>query len=470
MLSREDLRNYQRRGVDFFKSIKTPGLFLDMGLGKTIITLTATADLLKERKVSKVLLVAPLRPAQGVWRQEARKWQHTKHLTFKLLTGSEGKRLTAMKSSAQIHIINVDNLRWLLYVLKSMQRKNGWPYDMLIIDESSMFKAPGRKRFSTLRHHLRKFDRRAILTGTPAPKGLIDIWSQVYILDLGLRLGEQVRRYRERFFSPSGYMGYGYDLDDGAESKILGLISPLILSMRAEDWLELPPEIEQTIWVDLPPTARNLYNKMEKEMFVELEAGSTEAVSAASVSSKCWQIANGALFLDKPDGTRTWQAVHDAKLQALQEIVEGTSDNLLVTYWFKPDLARLRSMFPKAPCLVDAKNERQLNALQNAWNNGDHRIMFVHPQGGGHGLNLQGGGNTLVMFSLLWGREAWAQVRQRMGATRQYGLRDHVNYKYIAVRDTVDEAMLTTQRRREVDERRMIKTLRDYRDAREILA
>lgn len=470
MLQRGDLRNYQNRGVDFFKSIKTPGLFLDMGLGKTIITLTAVTDLIKERKVNRVLLVAPLRPAQGVWRQEARKWAHTRHLTFKMLTGNEQKRLMSMKSSAQIHIINVDNLRWLLYVLKSMQRRHGWPYDMLIIDESSMFKAPGRKRFSTLRHHLRKFDRRAILTGTPAPKGLIDIWSQIYILDLGQRLGEQVKRYRERFFSPSGYMGYGYELDDGAEPKILSLISPLILSMRAEDWLELPPEINQTLWVDLPPTARKLYDQMEKEMFVELESGSTEAVSAASVSSKCWQIANGALFLDKPNGTRTWQAVHDAKLEMLQEIVEGTGDNLLVTYWFKPDLARLRSMFPKAPCVADAKTERQLNALQNSWNRGDHRIMFIHPQSGGHGLNLQGGGNTLIMFSLLWGREAWAQVRQRMGAARQYGLRDNVQYKYIAARNTVDEAMLETQRVRHVNERRMIRILRDYRDVREILA
>lgn len=469
MLQRHNLRNYQRRAVDFVKEKPHAGLFLDMGLGKTVSTLTAVSDMLAKGTITRVLLVAPLRPAQGVWRQEARKWGHTKHLTFKLLTGNERQRLLAIKSKAQIHVINVDNLRWLLYVLKSMVRKNGWPYDMLVIDESSMFKTPGSKRFGTLRHHLQRFKRRLILTGTPAPKGLLDLWSQIYILDKGERLGEQVSRYRSRFFSPSGYMGYGYTPDEDAESKIMGLVSPLILSMRAEDWLDLPEIIDQEIWVDLPPKARTQYRTLEKEMFLQLESGSTEALSAASLSSKCWQLANGALFLETETGVRTWQAVHDAKLEALQEIIEFTAGNILVAYWFKPDLARLRSLYPKAPCIADAKNERQLNQLQNDWNAGKHPVMFIHPQGGGHGLNLQGGGNTLVFFSMLWGREAYAQVKERMGAARQLGLRDHVNYKYILARDTVDEVMLATQHARHTDERRIIKLLRDYRDVKEIL-
>jgi SNF2 family DNA or RNA helicase len=470
VLQRHNLRNYQRRAVEFVKQKKQAGLFLDMGLGKTISTLTAVSDLLHHGEVNRVLLVAPLRPAQGVWRQEARKWGHTKHLTFKLLTGNERQRLLALNSKAQIHIINVDNLRWLLYVLKSMVRKNGWPYDMLVIDESSMFKTPGSKRFGTLRHHIQRFERRLILTGTPAPKGLLDLWSQIFILDKGQRLGEQVARYRSRFFSPSGYMGYGYSPDEDAEAKIMGLVSPLILSMRAEDWLDLPPAIEQNIWVDLPPAARKMYTTLEKEMFLELESGSTEALSAASLSSKCWQLANGALFLETAEGARTWQAVHDAKLEALQEVIEFTAGNILVAYWFKPDLARLRSMYPKAPCIADCKNEKQLNALQDAWNAGKHPVMFIHPQGGGHGLNLQGGGNTLVFFSMLWGREAFAQVKERMGQARQVGLRDHVNYKYILARDTVDEVMLATQHTRQTDERRIIKLLRDYRDVKELLA
>lgn len=470
MLKRENLRNYQRRAVDFVKRHSRAGLFMDMGLGKTVSTLTATSDLMNHGVVNRALLVAPLRPAQGVWRQEARKWQHLRHLTFKMLTGNERQRLLALKSQAQIHIINVDNLRWLLQVLRSQVKRNGWPYDMLIIDESSMFKSPKAKRFMSLRYQLKRFQRRVILTGTPAPKGLLDLWAQVFILDEGLRLGEQVGRYRSRFFSPSGYMGYGYKPDEGAEKVILDLISPLILTMRAEDWLELPKVLEQTVYVDLPVKARKMYAQLETEMFLELENGTTEALSAASLSSKCWQMANGALFLEDELGAKTWQAVHDAKLEALQEVIEGVGGNVLVAYWFKHDLARLKSMFPKAPVFTEAKNEREFNRMQNEWNAGKHPVGLIHPQGGGHGINLQGGGNVLVFFSMLWGREAYAQVRERMGAARQVGLRDHVMYKYIVCRDTVDEVMLMTQQARQADERRFIKLLKDYRDVREILA
>jgi SNF2 family DNA or RNA helicase len=355
-------------------------------------------------------------------------------------------------------------------VLRSRYRKNGWPYDMLIIDESSMFKSAKAKRFTSLRYQLKHFERRVILTGTPAPKGLLDLWGQIFILDEGLRLGENVGRYRTRFFSPSGYMGYGYKPDAGAEKVITELIAPLILTMRAEDWLELPKVLEQTVYVDLPPKARALYTRMEQEMFLELDNGSTEAVSAASLSAKCWQMANGALILEDELGEKTWQAIHDAKLEALQEVIDGVGGNVLVAYWFKHDLARLKSMFPKAPVFTEAKNERAFNRMQAEWNAGEHRVGLIHPQGGGHGINLQGGGNVLVFFSMLWGREAFAQVKERMGASRQVGLRDHVMYKYIVARDTVDELMLMTQRSRYEDERRYIKLLRDYRDIQDILA
>lgn len=469
MLQRKNLRVYQQRGVDFLKRRSRAGLFLDMGLGKTVITLTATADLLAHGVVTRALVVGPLRPVQGVWRQEARKWQHLKHLTFKMLTGNERQRLLALNSQAQIHLINVDNLRWLLQVLRSRVKKHGWPYDMLIVDESSMFKSAKAKRFGSLRFQLKKFQRRVILTGTPAPKGLIDLWGQVFILDEGLRLGEKVDRFRQRFFSPSGYMGYGYKPDPGAEKQILEIISPLVLTMRAEDWLELPKVLEDTIWVDLPPRARTLYAQLEEEMYLKLENGTATAVSAASLSSKCWQMANGALILEDDAGKRTWQAVHDAKLQALQEIVDGHSGNMLIAYWFKHDLLRLRSMFPKAPAIADAKNERALERLQNEWNAGKHPVMLVHPAGSGHGLNLQGGGNVLTFFSMLWGREAYAQVKERMGAARQVGLRDHVFYKYICARDTVDELMLLTQAQRFADERRFIRMLKEQREIQELL-
>lgn len=468
MLFRTDLRAYQRRAVEFLNRNKRAGLFLDMGLGKTISTLTALRDMFARGSVTRVLLVAPLRPATGVWRQEARKWQHTKHLTFKMLTGTERQRLTAMNSSAQVHIINVDNLRWLLDVLRSRSKKYAWPYDALVIDESSMFKSAKAKRFMSLRHQLKHFDRRIILTGTPSPKGLLDLWSQVFILDNGARLGEQIGRYRSRFFSPSGYMGYAYTPDEGAEKKVASLIGDLILTMRAEDWLELPPVIKQNVYVDLPPKALKLYAQLEAEMFLELESGSTEALSAASLSQKCWQIANGALILEDSKGDRTWQAIHDAKLEALEEIVSGVGGNILVAYWFKTDLIRLKKLYPKAPNLSGVKGAA-FNRLQDEWNAGKHPLMFVHPQSAGHGSNLQFGGNTLVFFSMLWGREYYAQVCERIGASRQAGLRGHVMYKHIIANNTVDEVMLAVQQTRHADERRMIKMLKEYRDTQELL-
>lgn len=469
MLTRADLRKYQIRATQFVKRTRRAGLFMDMGLGKTVSALTAVRDLLSGGVIQRVLVVAPPRVMRGVWRQEARKWQHLKALTFKLIDGNERQRLVALNSQAQVHLISTDNLRWLLRVLRSRVKRHGWPYDMLVIDESSMFKTPSSKRFGALRYQLHRFDRRLIMTGTPAPKGLLDIWSQIFILDEGMRLGEKVDRYRNRFFHPNGYMGYGYAPDEGAEQAITKLISPLILTMRAEDWLELPPVIEQTVYVDLPPNARKLYQKLADEMYLELEYGTTEALSAASLSSKCWQMANGMLYLEDAEGQKTWQAIHDAKLQALEEVVEGVGGNVLVAYWFKPDLARLKKLYPKAPSMADARTERAQNKLQDEWNAGKHPVMFVHPQGAGHGLNLQGGGNVLVFFSMLWGREAFAQVKERMGASRQIGLRDHVMYKYILARDTVDEVMYQTQQMRHTTERRYIRMLKEFHEIQELL-
>lgn len=470
MLTRDKLRNYQRRAVDFIKHNRRAGLFMDMGLGKTISTLTAVNDLFSKGTINRVLLVAPRRPAQGVWRQEARNWQHTRHMTFKLLMGNERQRLMALNSQAQVHVINVENLRWLLNVLRSRRGERGWPYDCLVIDESSMFKTPSAKRFASLRHQLKYFDRRIILTGTPRPKSLMDLWAQIFILDNGVRLGPQVERYRSRFFSSDGYMGYGYSPDEGAEEKILKIISPLVLAMRAEDWLELPPTLKQEVVVDLDAKSRRLYEKLEAEMFLELDKGTAEALNAASLSSKCWQLANGFIYVTKEDGERTWQPIHDEKLEALREVIDGVSGNVLVSYYFKPDLFRLKKMFPKAPALAEAKNDRELIRVQDEWNRGKHPVMFVHPTGTGHGLNLQFGGNTIVFYSMLWGREGYAQVIERIGAARQINTgRDHVMVKHIIARDTVDELMLSTQRSRHTDERRAIRLLKEYREVKRIL-
>jgi SNF2 family DNA or RNA helicase len=475
VLSRKDLRPYQVRASKFIVSKKHAGLFLDMGLGKTISTLTGMLDLLNSGDVNRVLLVAPKRVCQGVWRQEARKWDHTRKITFKLIQGNERQRLMSMNSKAQIHLINPENLRWLLYVLKHYMKRKAFdfPYDTLIIDESGLFKSPSSKRFTTLRFMVKRFERRYILTGKPTPKGLEDLWSQIFILDEGERLGGEVGRFRARFFSPSGYMGYGHEADEGSEEKITRLIAPIVLTMRAEDYLDLPPVIVKNEYIDLPPRARAMYEKLQKEMFLALEEGDVVAENPAALTSKCHQLANGHLYIEQEEGSlapKTWAVIHNEKIEALKEIAESTSENLLVPYYFKPDLARLRKAFPKAPAIADAKNERELTALQNAWNKGKHRMMFIHPQGGGHGLNLQFGGNRIVFFSLLWGHDPYDQVIQRIGAARQVGLRDHVMVSHILARDTVDELILLAQQRKYNNERHMIKLLKDYRDMMELLS
>ena len=474
MLTRDNLRGYQKRAARFMRKNKRAGLFLDMGLGKTAATLTALSDMLDNLEINRVLLVGPLRVVQGVWMQEAKKWKHLRHLKFKLLHGNERYRMTAMHSKAQIHLLNVENLHWLLHMLSHYSKRKGfkWPYDCLVIDESSLFKTPSAKRFVALRYRVKKFDRRYILTGTPAPNGLEDIWSQVFILDQGERLGRKVESYRERFFSPTGYMGYKREADEGAQGKIANLLSDIILTMQARDYLDLPPELPpNNVWVDLPPKVRAMYERMESEMFLELDKGSAEAEHAATVTAKCWQIANGFIYLEDKRGDRVWQTLHDAKIDALKEAVEGTGDNMLVAYYHKPDLERLRKAFPKALGLADAKGVHHQDQIQKKWNTGRHRMMFVHPQGAGHGLNFAEGAHTITFYSMLYGHEWYRQVIERVGLARQAQLgsgRSTVINRIVA-RSTVDEAMILAQHYKANNERGFIQALHDYRTIKEML-
>lgn len=468
------MRGYQKRGTRFLKKNKRSGLFLDMGLGKTVITLTAISELLDDCDIKRVLLVGPLRVVQGVWQQEARKWKHLRHLQFKLLHGNERYRMTAMHSKAQIHLLNVENLHWLLHMLGHYSKRKGfvWPYDALVIDESSLFKSPNSKRFKALRYKVKKFDRRHILTGTPAPNGLEDIWSQVFILDEGTRLGHRVESYRSRFFERDGYMGRDLIPDDNAKAKIANLLGDSILTMQAGDYLDLPPELPpNNVWVDLPPRARKLYDQMEREMFLDMDSGTAEATHAATVSAKCWQIANGFVYLENAKLEKVHELIHDAKVDALKEIVEGTGDNMLVAYYHKPDLARLRKAFPKALVLADTKGAHEQDQMQKKWNTGRFRMMFVHPQGAGHGLNFAEGAHTITFFSMLYGHEWYRQVIERIGRARQAQLNSGkmVQINHILARDTVDEAMLAAQRRKADTERGFIKALHDYRAIREML-
>jgi SNF2 family DNA or RNA helicase len=328
----KDIRDYQWRAFWWAFKKRFAALFLDMGLGKTIVVLSVIKAMFHKGLLTRpVLLVAPIRVIYGVWTQEAARWKHTRGLSFSIVHGSEQQRLDALKVQADIYLINPHNIRWLLRRMRSPSVRKNWPFGGLVIDESSAFKRAGAKRFRTLRHYVHLFDElRLILSGTPTPNSLEEIWSQMFIVDAGERLGTSIDRFRSRFFRPS-FDGYGYELRDGSEEYVYDLIRDVALSMEAKDYLkDLPPTVINIVRVKLPARVRAMYDEFEREMFLELDSGNVEGLTAATVSATCWQIANGAVYVrDKETGERTgeWEPLHDAKLEALQEIIDETSDN-----------------------------------------------------------------------------------------------------------------------------------------------
>lgn len=475
MLQRRQLRKYQNRAVGFVKERKHCALFLDMGLGKTVSLLTAIADLLREREVKRVLLVAPVRVMYGVWRQEARKWAHTRHLTFKMLHGNEYYRLRAMNSNAEIHIINPEQLAWLIKVLSAYSKRRSYefPYDMLAIDESSMFKNYKALRFKKLKPLLRKFDRRVIMTGTPSPNGLMDLWSQMYIVDEGQRLGTAIDRYRRRFFTQADYNGYKFDANEGAEQTINKLIGPVVLCMQAEDYIDMPKIVTNVIYVDLPPDARAKYDRFEQEFFLEFDKGHVvDAESAATLSMKCQQMANGMVYVNEEDDDGSIVAkhvvhIHDAKLKALQEIRDGTGDQLLIGFAFKHDLIGLRKMFPNAKTMGGGSksNARETGSIISAWQRREVGELIVHPASAAHGLDgLQHACHTICNFGLTYSLEWHLQLMRRIQRPGQPN--PFVVAHYIVARNTVDEAIMAAIERKGKGQQAVIDALKEYRAVR----
>lgn len=472
MLQRRQLRKYQNRAVSFVKERKHCALFLDMGLGKTISLLTAITELQKEREINRVLLVAPVRVMYGVWRQEARKWEHTKHLRFKLLHGKEYYRLMALRSTADIHIINPEQLAWLIKVLSAYCKRKSFefPYDMLAIDESSMFKNYKALRFKKLKPLLGKFDRRVIMTGTPSPNGLMDLWSQMYIVDQGQRLGTAMDRYRRRFFNQADYNGYKYEADEGAEHTINKLIGPVVLCMQAEDYIDMPKIVENVVYVDLPPDARAKYDKFEQEFFLEFDKGHVvDAESAATLSMKCQQMANGMVYVDEEDEdgsivARHVTRIHSAKLEALQEIRDGTGDQLLIGFTFRHDLIGLRKMFPKAESMGGGgrSSPRDTARIISAWQQRKVGELLVHPASAAHGLDgLQHASHTIVNFGLTYSLEWHLQLMRRIQRPGQPN--PFVIAHYIIARNTVDEAIYAAIKRKAKGQQGVIDALKEYR-------
>ena len=410
-MDRNDLHKYQKVCVEHIITHPFCGVFLDMGLGKTISTLTAIEELKYDYcEIDTVLVVAPKRVAETVWEEEAKNWDHTKHLTFSKIIGTEKQRLAALKVKADVHIISRDNIAWLcsLYAARL-------PYDMLVIDELSSFKAHQTQRFKSLRLARPWFKRVVGLTGTPAPNGLINLWSQMYLIDRGQRLEKTITAYRSRYFRPgasNGYVVYSYNLLPDSEKLIQEKIKDICISMRAEDYLEMPERIDNFVRVTMPDKLMDMYKKFEEENIItlanEIEQGATtvNAVNAAALSNKLLQFANGAMY----DENKNVVPIHDLKLEALKEIIEAADGKpVLVAWTYQFDRDRIKNYFRSmAP--------RELRTAEdiNDWNAGKVQLMLAHPASAGHGINLQAGGNIIVWYGLTWSLELYQQFNARL--------------------------------------------------------
>ena len=424
MLSRENLHNYQLCAIDFIHQKRKCALFLDMGLGKTTTALTSASDLLDDFFVTKVLVIAPLRVANTVWMQEARKWSHLKHLKIDITTGSEKERLSSANSNADIHVINRENISWLVDNVS-------WRWDMVIIDESSSFKSMQSKRFKALKKVTKYVKSMVLLTGTPSPNGLMDLWSQIYLIDNGERLGRTISQYRYRFFHQAGYMGYDWQANIDADDKIKELIKDICITMNAKDYLELPSRIDINEYAILPPKVMQQYKELEKEFLLSVSDGvDIEAPSSATLVNKLLQMCNGAVY----DSGGNTHEIHDTKIKSLKEIIEDNpSENFLVAYNYKSDLQRLIKAFPQA--VVLSKSGKELTE----WNKGNIKMLLAHPASAGHGLNAQFGGSTIVWYGLNWSLELYQQFNARL---HRQGQTKPVRIIHIVAKGGIDEKVL----------------------------
>lgn len=445
MLNRTDLHGYQENAVGFIKEQRRCQLFLDMGLGKTISTLTAITDLIDGFAVNRVLIIAPLRVANSVWSQEAKQWQHTKHLKVALCTGSERARRAALHKRADIHVINRENVKWLVDLYGDK-----WPFDYVVIDESSSFKSAKSQRFKALKKVLHNTNYITLLTGTPAPNSLMDLWAQCYLVDYGQALGRTMTGFKNRFFEQSGYGGYTYALRDGSDKKIHGLIKDYTLSMTADDYLELPERINLVEHCELPPSIFKQYQSFEKELLIEIDDELVEATSAAVLANKLLQWCNGAIYTDE---YKNWAELHKVKLDALADIVEDNSgETILVAYNYKTDLERLVKRFPNAVVL-----DKDPDTITR-WNNGEIGMLLAHPASAGHGLNLQRGGALAVWFGLNWSLELYQQFNARL---HRQGQGRPVRIIHIVAKGCMDERVMSVLESKDLTQSALISALKN---------
>lgn len=424
---RDEMHGYQNRGVQFIKDTPFCGLWIGMGLGKTVSTATAVSDLMWDLQTHRCLIVAPRLVATTSWPMELQNWDHLRGLRFEVIHGNEKQRLQAVLKRADIHIISRDNLFWLW-----QRAGKKWPWDMVVLDESSSYKSQASRRWKAMRCVRRHTNRIVQLSAGPAPNGVHELWAPIFLLDQGASLGHSEKDFHNRWFRKD-HSGYGLMPLPSAKEEIYEKISHLVMSMKAEDYLEMPELINVEFEVEMPAKLLAQYKRFEKDLLTTLVSSHViEASNAAVLAGKLLQFANGALYTDN---LRNWEPVHDEKIEALKEIEESSGGvPLLVAYNFKSDLARLKKAFPHA-VVMDSNIE-----TQHRWNAGKIPMLLVHPASTGHGLNLQGGSNLLVWFGMPWSLDLYRQLIGRL--YRQGQKRGSVVVYHILTRGTIDYRVL----------------------------
>ena len=481
---------YQTYATDFILTHPVAAILLSMGLGKSVITLTAIHELCLNRfEISHVLVIAPLRVARNTWPEEIEKWEHLKGLTYSVAVGTAAERRAALLQPAHIHIINRENVQWLI-------EESGLPfnYDMVVIDELSSFKSYQAKRFRSLMK-VRPLVKRIVgLTGTPSSNGLMDLWAEFRVLDMGKRLGRFITHYRDEFFLPdkrSAQQVFTYKPKPGAEAEIYRRIGDITISMKAVDHLRMPELVMNEARVSMSDAEAGLYNAMKDDLVINLKGEEIDAANAAALAGKLCQMANGALYSNAPDAgehpglrvsggesedslalsspfgrtlreNRNALQIHDRKLDALEDLIEGANGKpVLVAYWFKHDLARIEERLHKLH-IPFSRMDTQDSIVR--WNRGELPVALIHPASAGHGLNLQAGGSTLIWFGLTWSLELYQQTNARLW--RQGQQSETVVIHHIITRGTIDETIMNALKRKDKTQTALIDAVKAQMEVR----
>lgn len=436
--------NYQQFATNFILEHPISCLMLDMGLGKTVITLTALWQLaLDSFDVSRILVIAPKRVAEDTWPKELSKWEHLSGLDATLVMGTQAEREAALRQQTFLYIINRENVSWLV-------ANHPWDFDMVVIDELSSFKSNQAQRFKAMKKVRPLVSRIVGLTGTPAPNSLLDLWPEMYLMDMGQRLGRFIGGFRERFFTPdkrNREIIYSYKPREGAEEAIYGLISDICISMKAVDYLDMPELIMNRVEVSMDSRERKIYDDFQRDMVVNLQGEELDAVNAAALSGKLLQMANGAVYGEN----RKVLHIHDRKLDALEDLMEAANGKpLLVAYWYEHDLQRIKARFKNARCIDTTQDI-------DDWNAGKIPLALIHPASAGHGLNLQDGGCTIVWFGLTWSLELYQQLNARLW---RQGQKHTVVIHHIVTKDTHDEDVLRALDKKDTQQSALIDAVR----------